>query len=155
MGLPQLRLWQPQDSSIYFLVQGRKKNRTPAYVYLFPWDNASPNENIAHKELEILLLRVGTPCSAVWLVFQPYNISFSHHSSSSLQLQSGNSVFLSHHSSLQLQPAERSVRLRVLIVATTHGQQLAENSLVLDLHETESRFTDATGQARYNPGTYG
>ena len=63
--------------------------------------------------------------------------------------------FLSHHSSLQLQPAERSVCLRVLIVATTHGQQLAENSLVLDLHETESRFTDATGQARYNPGTYG
>ena len=57
--------------------------------------------------------------------------------------------------SFQLQPAERSVRLRVLIVATTHGQQLAENSLVLDLHETESRFTDATGQARYNPGTYG
>ena len=46
----------------------------------------------------------------VRLVLQPYSISFSHHSSSSLQLQPANSVFLSHYSSssLQLQPAERS-----------------------------------------------
>ena len=68
------------------------------------------------KNLRILLVFSSTvavhtphsPCSAVGLVLQ--SVSFSHDSSSSLQLQPDNSIFLSQHSNsnLQLQPAEHS-----------------------------------------------